>query len=405
MKLAPSVSVPPKNTANILVVDDTPANLHLLTSLLVRYGYTVRPALNGGMALQAAHRLQPDLILLDARMPKMDGYEVCKQLKADPVLKGIPVIFVSAHGEVDDKVKAFVSGGVDYITKPFQAEEVQLRIRTHLEIYWQQLDAKQKHSAMERLVQLRSRMLDETTQKLSQLDDAKNQFLTIISHELRTPLNGLLGIGELALSELPTTPRSAEYKKIFDVSRQRILLYLEDALLLSTIQVKDGQFTDRVSQLDDVLATAVNECGESAKANDKRIGPAPRELGLVLGDSYFLARAMTRLIEIGMKFSKPKGEVVLSAHPLEHEVLVAIKAHGYSASEEVLPGFFEVLTIGRAATPDGDTGLTPAVAGQIIKRLGGRVTIKNSSPAGVEITAHLPRPEGQSRDDSEGGGR
>ncbi|MEI6078151.1 MAG: hybrid sensor histidine kinase/response regulator [Verrucomicrobiota bacterium] len=392
MKLAPSVFQSSSNTANIMVVDDTPANLHLLTTLLVKYGYSVRAVINGGMALQAARRLPPDLILLDARMPKMDGYEVCKQLKADPMLKEIPVIFVSAHGEVDDKVKAFDSGGVDFITKPFQAEEVQCRIRTHLETHWQQLDAKQKHTTMERLVQLRSHLLDETTQKLSQLDDAKNQFLTIISHELRTPLNGLLGIGELALSELPNTPRSAEYKKIFDVSRQRILLFLEDALLLSSMQVKDGQLTDSTSQLDGVLETAVNECGQSAQANDQRISAAPRELGLVLGDSYFLTRAITRLIETGFKFSKPKGEVVLSARPLEHEVLVAIKAQGYSVSEKDSSNFFEVLAIGRAVTPHGDTGLSPAVAGQIINRLGGQVTIKNTFPTGVEIVAHLPRP-------------
>ena len=256
MKLNTSISKFPDKAADILAVDDTPANLQLLTSLLGKYGFTVRPAINGEIALQAARRLPPDLILLDARMPKMDGYEVCKQLKRDEKLKDIPVIFVSAHGEIDDKVKAFQAGGVDYITKPFQAEEVQSRIRTHLEIRRLQQEAKGKNKALERLIQLRDRQLGETSQKLTLLEDAKSHFLALISHELRTPLNGLLGAGELAFAEFPNYPRLVEYKKLFNDSRQRILLFVEDALLLSNLQVKGGQFADNRSELDAVLKTA-----------------------------------------------------------------------------------------------------------------------------------------------------
>ncbi len=391
MKLNTSISKFPDKAADILAVDDTPANLQLLTSLLGKYGFTVRPAINGEIALQAARRLPPDLILLDARMPKMDGYEVCKQLKRDEKLKDIPVIFVSAHGEIDDKVKAFQAGGVDYITKPFQAEEVQSRIRTHLEIRRLQQEAKGKNKALERLIQLRDRQLGETSQKLTLLEDAKSHFLALISHELRTPLNGLLGAGELAFAEFPNYPRLVEYKKLFNDSRQRILLFVEDALLLSNLQVKGGQFADNRSELDAVLKTAVKECHEAAEANDVLMSAAPSGLGQVLGDWYFLTRAMIRLIETGIKFSQPGNEVVVSACPLEHEVLLTIKARGYAAAEKDLPKIFEVLAIGRAITPRGDLGLSPAVASQIISQLGGWVKIKNTTPAGVEIMAQLPR--------------
>src|ERR687885_995339 len=120
--------------ANILVVDDTVANLRLLVNLLAERGYKVRPASNGSMALSAALTEPPDLILLDILMPNMDGYEVCEQLKADEHTREIPVIFISAVSEVLDKVKAFAIGGVDYITKPFQVEEVLARVETHLAI-------------------------------------------------------------------------------------------------------------------------------------------------------------------------------------------------------------------------------------------------------------------------------
>lgn len=120
--------------ADILIVDDTPANLRLLGGMLEEHGYGVRPVPNGPLALKAAAHQRPDLILLDINMPEMDGYEVCNKLKADPALRKAPVIFISALDDTMDKVKAFQVGGVDYITKPFQIEEVLARVDTHLTI-------------------------------------------------------------------------------------------------------------------------------------------------------------------------------------------------------------------------------------------------------------------------------
>jgi sigma-B regulation protein RsbU (phosphoserine phosphatase) len=120
--------------AGILVVDDTPANLQVLAGMLKDRGYKVRPVPSGKLALLAAQRDPPHLILLDINMPEMNGYEVCEHLKADERLKGIPVIFISALTEQLDKVKAFAIGGVDYITKPFQMEELHARVETHLKL-------------------------------------------------------------------------------------------------------------------------------------------------------------------------------------------------------------------------------------------------------------------------------
>ncbi len=122
-------------SSDILAVDDVSENLKLLLNLLIPAGYKVRPASNGAEALDAVMEKKPDLILLDIKMPGMDGFEVCKRLKADSQLKKIPIIFISALGETADKVKAFHAGGVDYITKPFQEEEVLMRVQTHLELH------------------------------------------------------------------------------------------------------------------------------------------------------------------------------------------------------------------------------------------------------------------------------
>jgi sigma-B regulation protein RsbU (phosphoserine phosphatase) len=122
------------NPANVLLVDDTPANLQVLGGMLKEQGCIVRPVPSGKLAIRFAEADPPDIILLDIMMPEMDGYEVCRRLKEIEGLKNIPIIFISALHETIDKVKAFSAGGVDYITKPFQFEEVQARVRTHLNI-------------------------------------------------------------------------------------------------------------------------------------------------------------------------------------------------------------------------------------------------------------------------------
>ena len=120
--------------ASIMVVDDQPANLKLMEDMLKQQGYGVRSFPRGRMAFEAASKDLPDLILLDINMPEMNGFEVCEKLKADKKLASIPVIFLSALNETEDKVKAFQSGGVDYVTKPFQFEEVQARVDTHIQL-------------------------------------------------------------------------------------------------------------------------------------------------------------------------------------------------------------------------------------------------------------------------------
>jgi len=124
----------PIYNAGILVVDDTHDNLRLLSKLLIENGYYVRPVSDGKRALSAIQNQLPDLILLDIMMPGMDGYEVCRHLQADERTRNIPIIFISALNEIIDKVKAFSIGGRDYISKPFQEEEVLARIKTHLTI-------------------------------------------------------------------------------------------------------------------------------------------------------------------------------------------------------------------------------------------------------------------------------
>ncbi len=138
---------------NILIVDDTPENLTLLTRMLTQKGFLVRPAITGQVALKTIQKGLPDLILLDIMMPDMDGYEVCRRIKADKQTRDIPVLFISALDEALDKVKAFDVGGVDYITKPFQEEEVLARVETHLKLRDSQKRLQEKNLQLQQQIE------------------------------------------------------------------------------------------------------------------------------------------------------------------------------------------------------------------------------------------------------------
>ncbi|MEG4321387.1 MULTISPECIES: response regulator [unclassified Microcoleus] len=183
-------TLPNTNRANILVVDDTPQNLRLLAGILSEKGYQVRPVPNGKLALSAAQKMPPDLVLLDIMMPEMDGYEVCQRLKDSEVTKDIPVIFISAINDVMDKVKAFGVGGVDFITKPFQVEEVLARIETHLKICSLQQSLQEKNQDLATAIY----QLQATQEHLIQSEKmaALGQLIAGIAHEINTPL-GIIG--------------------------------------------------------------------------------------------------------------------------------------------------------------------------------------------------------------------
>ncbi len=185
--------------ADILLVDDTPANLKVLANLLKEQGYKTRAAINGKLALQAIERRKPQLILLDINMPEMDGYETARQLKANPEFADIPIIFISALSETDDKIKAFEAGGVDYITKPFQFAEVSARVSAHLELY------KLKSS-----LEAQNKALSTSLQREKELEALRDNLVNMMVHDLRSPLTGILGY--LSLLEMKSDDWDASSK-------------------------------------------------------------------------------------------------------------------------------------------------------------------------------------------------
>jgi len=387
----PEIETRKEGEGKIMVVDDNPSNLVLLEDMLGQKGYVVRSFPGGAMALTAAANQPPDLILLDINMPEQSGYEVCEQLKADTRLSAIPVIFLSALDETEDKVKAFQSGGVDYISKPFQFEEVYARVETHLNLHNLQRALKAQNRHLEEAVASRTHELAEANTRLTKLDQAKDDFLRIISHEFRTPLNGLFGVGDILFDELTAFPENKELRQMFERSRQRIMSLLDDALLLTQIDLEAMQFRSATVSLSSALNRAIDKASEFARSRHVGIHPLSADLGVIRGDEDLLAGALHALLETAVKFSKA-GETVRLTHEIAGDSLIAsIESHGRTIPDSAVPRFFEVLSIAEAMVPGGDMGLGPAVAHRIFSLFGASVGAANLEPSGVLLTISLKR--------------
>jgi signal transduction histidine kinase len=185
---------------HILVVDDNHANLHLMADILGRYDYVVRPVPSGELAISSAQEYPPDLILLDIMMPGLSGYDVCERLKADERTRDIPVIFISVNDDLEGKIRAFSSGAVDYITKPFQTEEVVARVKTHLTLRALQQSLEQKNADLKQEIAERQQIEADLQDTLTTLQKTQRQLIESekmamlgqlvagITHELNTPL-------------------------------------------------------------------------------------------------------------------------------------------------------------------------------------------------------------------------
>ena len=236
---------------NILIIDDKRSDIQLLSTTLSNQGYIVRGAAKGKMGIKAAQADPPDVILLDIRMPDLDGYAVCEQLKANPKTQDIPVIFLSALDHVLDKVRAFQIGAVDYITKPFQIEEVLARVKNQLIVRHLNKQLIEKSQQLERQNQqlqqeiIERRKAEKTAEAASK---AKSDFVANMSHELRTPLNAILGFTQLMNRDKCLSDEQQEYLEIINHSGEYLLGLIDDVLELSKIE--SGRFLLNLNSFD-----------------------------------------------------------------------------------------------------------------------------------------------------------
>ena len=380
----------------VLIADDNPENLDVLSNILEEDGYRVRTSRNGKLALESIETSPVDLVLADIHMPEMDGYELCKKLKANPVTKDIPVIFVSAIDESFNKVIAFELGGVDYLTKPVEPKEVQARVRTHLKIQSLQNELRQHNESLEQMVDERNQKLKDAIDqlkdmnvRLQKLDQAKSDFLELISHELRTPLNGLGVIDAIVEGKELSEEESKEYQDIFWSAHQKLLSIADRALMITSLKLDKPKYTPKVHSLRNMLQKAIKPLKPLMDTQSVSVElPEDEQIKISCDDDYF-KMAFNALLETSIKFTKPEQKVEISYHINEEEMDILIDTVGWTIPDNYMEHFFDVMSIPEAIFPGGEMGLAPAVAKQIISVCGGTVDVENRKD-GIRLTVKLP---------------
>ncbi len=345
--------------ANILIVDDKPANLELLTGMLKQKGYRIRAALNGNLALQSARNNPPDLILLDITMPEMDGYEVCRYLKEDEKLHDIPVIFISALNETIDKLKAFSCGGVDFITKPFQLEEVLARVNIHLQLT--HIEALEREIAGRKI----------TEERLMQLLHEKETLIRELYHRTR---NSLQVIISMLLLQAEEHPSNGELQDVLKNTEQRIrAISLVHQMLYNSQNLSQIPINEYIHKLSDMIM------------QDFEVPVDKVSLNINACDHYFL---LDTAIPLGLILNELITNSLKYAFPDDHKGVITITLTS-GDSENIL--HYHDNGIGVAAGFDFKNHNTLGL--QLIYTLGelqmrGRVVMENSG--GVTCKFEFP---------------
>lgn len=370
--------------STILIVDDTPANLRLLSHVLSKNGYAYLEASDGEKALELAEKHHPDLILLDIMMPGMDGFEVVKQLKANEALAEIPIIFLSSLAETDDKIQGFKHGGVDYITKPFQKEETLARIKTHLQIRF-----------LQKQLNERIRILRDREIELSRLNQKKDDLVRMVSHDIKNPLTGIIGLVKLMRDSDKISPE--EQKQMFSVieeSGNNLLVLVREMLDRESKKTEPQALEYSECMLAELLERVISM--NKAKAVVKNINLnytiTPSNLHLN-ADQNKLEIVLNNLVSNALKFTPSAGTVSVEAHSREEDVFFKVIDTGIGIPEKMQSDIF---VNPEKSSRDGTGGETGTGLGLDIVQLyvelhKGKVWIESKLDKGTTFFISIPK--------------
>ena len=366
--------------ARILIVDDTRANLDVLCEFLDGEGYTVSLAPNGEVALRIASRMVPDLVLLDVMMPGIDGFEVCRRLKADAKTAEVPIIFITAEDETHRVVMGFDVGGIDYIKKPFRDREVLARVRTHLNVDRLTRELSDKNGELER-----------ANAQIQVVSDRKSQFVPNLSHELRTPINAIIGFNRMVLRK--------EGEKLSDQHRQNLgkaldaannmLEMINDLLDLSKIEA--GKMEISAQRVD--VGTLVKSCCAEIEplvhdGVSLRFQVDDRQWR-VCSDRAKLRQILINLLSNAAKFTGA-GSIDVRASVDGGALRFVVADTGIGIPEEALESIFDEFKQASTTATGKGTGLGLPITRATAQLLGGSVHVASQVGKGSTFTVTIP---------------
>jgi two-component system, sensor histidine kinase and response regulator len=357
--------------ARVMVVDDQPANIQVVGSVLGKLGYEIIPALDGATALKRLAIHLPDLILLDLLMPGMDGCEVCRRLRENPDWEDLPVIFVSAADDKDLVVRALEAGGVDYITKPFNQAELVLRVKTQLD-------------------------LKAARDRLQQLAEDKDELLGILAHDLKNHLGGMQLSSQLLHKRIERLgdERAAHLSENILRSGDHLLTFLKE--FLANAAAEQGVVLKPTTlSLSDAAAQAIQRYSEAARC--KRLvldTKLPNEGTDVLADPSALDQVLDNLLSNALKFTPPGGHILVSVHAGPAQVECRIQDDGPGFTPEDRTRMFRRYARLSARPTGGEpsSGLGLSIVSKLVQAMRGELACVSIPGQGATLILRLPRP-------------
>jgi signal transduction histidine kinase len=367
----------PARTSNLLLVDDIPENLFILSEILQASGCQLRHATSGKAAIEAALRLPPDLMILDIKMPGMDGLQVCARFKQEPTLRDIPVIFISALQDTRDKLAAFQAGGVDFVTKPFREKEVQARVQTHLEL------CRQRAQLQANFVQL---------QKLEELRD---NLTHMIVHDMRGPLMTL--DGHLNMLETFEAGRLSQDGMRYTTSARQSIARLNRMIfeMLTVSRLESGAVKLNLMECDlvDLAWRVTTEAVVLRQDYPIRFISDPGPL-LLSVDQELIGRVMENLVSNALKYATAPDRTEVRLTVTKTQVRFEVMDDGPGIPAEDLPKIFKKFgRVGDGKRPGG-TGLGLPFCKLAVEAHGGTIGVRSKQGLGslFWFTLKLPPP-------------
>lgn len=343
---------------NILIVDDLPENLTLLSEMMSNQGYYVRPVPSGKLALQAATAIPPDLILLDINMPEIDGFEVCKRLKANEKTQDIPIIFLSANSDTETIVKGLELGASDYITKPFQAAEVLSRVKTHLEL-----------SLSRKLIALKNHK--------------QRKLIHVLCHDLQNSLGAIRNFLDLLDED-----SLEEFKELLIESADNGIEIIQFVRQLSSLT--DGKL--KLSLKEHLLKNLIEQATSllQTKFSQKNITPVihiSKDIKVNVDSISFINSVIINLLTNAIKFSYPNSEIIINAQETSENVTISIEDFGIGMSETLCADVFkEDKPTARAGTNgEAGTGYGMPLVKEFVVTYGGNIEVFSQEKTSVNL--------------------
>jgi two-component system, sensor histidine kinase and response regulator len=355
----------------IMIVDDAPQNLKLLEAMLSSKGYQVFALPNGEMALKAAAKSPPDLILLDILMPGIDGYEVCARLKQDPQLREVPVLFLSALNEPLDKVRAFHLGGVDYITKPFQIEEVEARVSSHLELCRQKV------------------ALKRNLERQRELERLRDNLVHMVVHDMRSPMQVIVMTLEMVQKIVQEhDPDLQEFVIAAQQSAKQLLNMAGELLDISRLETDQMPLQYTTGSLVGLVRVVQESC--AAMAEGKKLAVEPGEEITAVYDHDLIRRVLMNLINNALHFIPPDGEIRIGVSRDNRQILVKVADNGSGIPPEYHQKIFEKFGQVEKKGARYGTGLGLAFCKLAVEAHGGVIGVESNIGQGSTFWFTLP---------------